>query len=164
MKMTKLANVLAFGVILAAIIFFTFRGSAKMSDISWMPQRWGLWLDEHDEFRHFIGFAFFSAVTFSLNFDVALNRSRSRFIRKFRSSPNRTGRLGALLVIIYLLELGQLALPNREFDWLDVVNGWAAVLLTWIIWNLATSRRRQSRRRAHERRHEAINVSTVRFR
>lgn len=164
MKWAKVGLVLAFGLILATIIFFTFRGSAKVSDLSWMPQRWGLWFDEHDEFRHFIGFAVFSAVTFMLNFDATLNRSRSRFIRKFRSSANRTGRLGALLVLIYLLELGQLLLPNREFDWLDVVNGWAAVLVTWAIWFSIKSRRRQHRRRSHERRHEAINVSTVRFR
>ena len=164
MKGAKTANLLAFCFLLAVIIFLTFRGSANVSDISWMPQRWGLWLDEHDEFRHFIGFAFFSAVTFLLNFDAALNRSRSRFIRRFRSSANRTGRLGALLVLIYLLELGQLALPNREFDWLDVVNGWAAVLVTWAIWFVVKSRRHQHRRRSHERRHEAINVSTVRFR
>jgi hypothetical protein len=66
--------------------------------------------------------------------------------------------------LIYLLELAQLALPNREFDWLDVVNGWAAVFFTWAFWFSVRSRRRQHRRRSHERRHEAINVSTVRFR
>lgn len=164
MKLAKLASVLAFALILATIIFFTFRGSATVSDISWMPQRWGLWLDEHDKFRHFIGFAFFSAATFMLNFDATLNRSRSRFIRKFRSSAHRTGRLGALLVLIYVLELAQLVMPKREFDWLDVVNGWAAVLVTWVIWFSVRSRHRQHRRRSHERRHEAINVSTVRFR
>ena len=164
MKWAKTGLLLAFGLLLAIIIFFTFRGSSNVSDLSWMPERWGLWLDEHDEFRHFIGFAVFSAVTFMLNFDSVFNRSRSRFIRKFRSSAHRTGRLGALLVLIYLLELGQLALPNRESDWLAVVNGWAAVLVTWVIWFSVKSRHRQHRRRAHECRHEAINVSTVRFR
>lgn len=66
--------------------------------------------------------------------------------------------------MVYLLELAQLAMPNREFDWLDVVNGWAAVVLAWAIWFAIKSRRRRDRRRAHERRADAINVSSVRFR
>jgi hypothetical protein len=129
-----------------------------------MPQRWGLWLDEHDEFRHFIGFTVFAAVGFMLNFDPIFNRSRSRFVRKFRSSRNRTGRLGAFLVLVYLLELGQLAVPSRDFDWLDIVNGWAGVLFAWSVWFAYKSRQRRQRRRAHERRHDPINVSSVRFR
>ena len=164
MKVTKVLAVLAFLALFAVIIFFTFRGSTNVSDLSWMPQRWGLWLDEHDEFRHFIGFAVFAAVCFIQNFDFLFNRSRSRFVRKFRSSRNRTGRLGALLVLVYLLELGQLALPGREFDWLDIVNGWGGIVFAWGIWFAYKSRQRSNRRRAHERRHDPINVSSVRFR
>src|ERR1043166_9268114 len=50
-KVTKVLSVLAFLAILAVILFFTFRPSTNVSDLSWMPQRWGLWFDEHDEFR-----------------------------------------------------------------------------------------------------------------
>jgi hypothetical protein len=157
-------GVLAFLALFAVIIFFTFRASTNVSDLSWMPQRWGLWLDDHDEFRHFIGFAVFAGACFLLNLDSAFNRSRSKFLRKFRSSRNRTGRLGALLVMVYLLELGQLAVPERDFDWLDIVNGWAGILFAWGIWYAFKSRRRRQRRRAREHRHEPINISSVRFR
>jgi hypothetical protein len=156
----------ALGVVLlfSVILFFTFRSSPNASDLSWMPQRWGLWLDEHDEFRHFIGITVFAGAIFLLNFDSVFNRSSSRFVRKFRSSRNHTGRLGALLVLVYVLELAQLALPNRDFDWLDVVNGWCGVLFAWSIWFACKSRDRRRRRRSHETRHEPINVSAVRFR
>lgn len=164
MKTARGISVLAFFALFAVIIFFTFRPSTNVSDLSWMPQRWGLWLDDHDEFRHFIGFAVFAGVCFLLNFDSVLNRSRSKFIRKFRSSRNRTGRLGALMVMVYLLELGQLAVPQRDFDWLDIVNGWAGILSAWGIWYVFRSRQRRQRRRANERRHEPINISSVRFR
>lgn len=164
MKATRAISVLGFVLLLAAILFFTFRHSTNVSDLSWMPQRWGLWLDEHDEFRHFIGFAVFAAATFLLNFDSVFNRSRSRFIRKFRSSRNRTGRLGALLVMVYALELAQLAVPGRDFDWLDVVNGWGGVLFAWSLWYASKFRQRRQRRRSHDTRHEPINVSSVRFR
>ena len=164
MKVTRLLGALAFAAIFGAVIFFNFRHSTNVSNLPWMPQRWGLWFDEHDEFRHFIGFAVFAATGFMLNFDPVLNRSRSRFVRKFRSSRNHTGRLGAFLVLVYLLELGQLAVPSRDFDWLDIVNGWAGVLVAWSIWFAYKMHQRRQRRRAHERRHDPINVSGVRFR
>ena len=89
MKAGKVLSLLAFALVVAAILFFTFRTSSNVSDLSWMPQRWGLWFDDHDEFRHFIGFAIFASAGFLLNFDSILNRSRSRFIRKFRSSRRK---------------------------------------------------------------------------
>ena len=164
MKIAKIFSVIAFLALFAFILFFTFRPSHNVSDLSWMPQRWGLWFDDHDEFRHFVGFAIFAVACFMLNFDSVFNRSRSRFVRKFRSSRNRTGRLGALLVLVYLLELAQLGVPNRDFDWLDVVNGWSGILFAWGIWFAYKTRQRSHRRRAHERRHEPINISSVRFR
>jgi len=163
-KLARVLGVCAFLAILALVLFFNFRPSSDVEDLSWMPKRWGLWLDDHDEFRHFIGFAVFAGVGFVLNFDSVFNRSRSRFIRRFRSSRNRTGRLGAFLVLVYLLEVAQLAVPNRDFDWLDIVNGWCGVLFAGGIWVAYKSYQRQQRRRAHERRHEPINVSSVRFR
>jgi hypothetical protein len=163
-KVAKALSLIVFVAIFAAVIFFTFRASPNVSTLSWMPERWGLWLDEHDEFRHFIGLAVFAGVGFMLNFDPLLNRSRSRFVRKFRSSRNRTGRLGAFLVMVYLLELAQLGMPRRDFDWLDIVNGWGGIVFAWGLWYAYKSRTRRNRRVAHERRHEAINVSTVHFR
>jgi hypothetical protein len=163
-KTAKIIGVLAFFGIFACILFLTFRATPNVQDLSWMPKRWGLWLDEHDELRHFIGMVVFSAVVFLLNFDSVLNRARSRFIRRLRSSRNRTGRLGALLVLVYVLELAQLAVPHRDFDWLDVVNGWAGVLLAWGVWYSTRAQRYRQRRLSRERRHEPINVSSVRFR
>jgi hypothetical protein len=163
-KAAKAIGVVVFVAIFAVVIYFTFRASPNVSTLSWMPERWGLWLDDHDSFRHFIGLAVLAGLGFLLNFDAILNRSRSRFIRRFRSTRNRTGRLGAFLVLVYLLELGQLGMPGRDFDWLDVVNGWGGVIFAWIVWYVHKSRHRRQRRVAHERRHEAINVSTVRFR
>jgi len=163
-KAARALSVVAFIAIFAVVIFFTFRTSPNVSTLPWMPQRWGLWLDDHDEFRHFIGFTVLAAVGFLLNFDPLLNRSRSKFLRRFRSSRNRTGRLGAFLVLVYLLELGQLGMPERDFDWLDVVNGWSGVVLAWCIWYAYKSRHRRHRKVARDRRPDAINVSTVRFR
>jgi len=163
-KGAKLFAVFAFAVLFVAILFFTFRPSSNVADLSWMPQRWGLWLDDHDEFRHFIGMVVFAAAGFLLNFDSFFNRSKHRFIRRLRSTRYRTGRLGAFLVLVYVLELAQINMPNRDFDWLDVVNGWGGVLFAWALcvgWKL---HHRRQRRRAHERRHEPINVSSVRFR
>ena len=129
-----------------------------------MPERWGLWLDTHDEFRHFIGFAVCAGLGFSLELDPLFKHSRFRFVRRFRSSRYRTGRLGGFLVFVYLLELGQIGLPERDFDWLDIVNGWSGILFAWSIWFVIKFRQRRRRRLANEKRHIPINVSSVRFR
>jgi hypothetical protein len=155
---------LAFVGALALILYFTFRESSKVAEISWMPQRWGMWLDDHDEFRHFIGFVAFAAFAFSLNLDTVFTRSKHRFIRRFRSSRNRTGRLGGMLVLVYALELAQINMPRRDFDWLDIVNGWGGVLLAWAVWFTWKSRDRRRRRVREEKRHMPINVSSIRFR
>lgn len=164
MKASRIAALAALILGFALILYFSFRASARVAEISWMPPRWGLWLDEHDEFRHYLGFAAFAAVVFALNFDDVLNRSRSRFIRRFRSSRNRTGRLGTLLVLVYALELAQINMPHRDFDWLDIVNGWGGVFTAWAVWFAWRTRQRRRRRLAHEKRHVPINVSSVRFR
>src|SRR6185369_5869529 len=164
MKWAKTWLLLAFGLLLAIILFFTFRGSSNVSDLSWMPERWGLWLDEHDEFRHFIGFAVFAALGFALDLDAVFTKSRFRFLRRFKPSRNRTGRLGAFLVFVYLLELGQIGMPQRDFDWMDIVNGWGGILLAWSIWFAIKSTQRRRRHRAHERRRSPINVSSIPFR
>jgi hypothetical protein len=164
MKLSRVMSCLAFLGTLALIVYFTFRDSSKVSEISWMPKRWGLWLDEHDEFRHFIGFAVFAATAFLIDLDTFFNRSRSKFVRRFRSSRNRTGRLGALLVLVYALELGQINMPHRDFDWLDIVNGWAGILTAWAVWFAWKAHQRRRRRISHERRHMPINISSVRFR
>lgn len=164
MKLSRYATVLSFIAVLGVILYFTFRHSSRVSEISWMPQRWGLWLDAHDEFRHFIGFAVFAATAFSLNLESVFTRSRWRFVRRFRSSHNRTGRLGALLVLVYVLELGQIGMAERDFDWMDIVNGWAGILAAWAVWFGIKSVHRRKRRLARERRHIPINISSVRFR
>jgi hypothetical protein len=164
LKATRIAAVLAFLCLFGLILFFTFRHTSRVSDLAWMPERWGLWFDAHDEFRHFLGFAVFAGMGFAINLDPFFSKSRHRFIRRFRSSRNRTGRLGAFLVLIYLLELGQIGMPERDFDWMDIVNGWAGVLLAWTFWFMFKSNSRRRRHLTHDKRHVPINVSTVRFR
>ena len=46
MKVAKALSVVVFVAIFAAVIFFTFRSSPNVSTLSWMPERWGLWLDD----------------------------------------------------------------------------------------------------------------------
>ena len=48
--------------------------------------------------------------------------------------------------------------------WFLVILKIPAIYLAWVIWYAYKSRNRRNRRTAHERRHEAINVSTVHFR
>ena len=112
------------------------------------------------------GYGVLGALTFWVRFDFS--DSRFRLMRWFRTSRYRTGRLGAMFVLIYLLELAQLPLPNRDFDWMDIVNGWIGVLLAWGIWLVFKIRQRRRRRRARELTKEPAkdptNIAKVDFR
>lgn len=147
------------------ILYVTFRSSPKITDIPWFPNSLAVWFDEHDEIRHLIGYGVLAALTFWVRFDFS--DSRFRLVRKFRTSRYRTGRLGALFVLIYLLELAQLPLPDRDFDWMDIINGWIGVVLAWIIWlvfKLRQRRRRRERAESGEPPKEPDNIAKVDFR
>ena len=148
------------------IFYLTFRSSPRITSIAWFPTFLAVWFDEHDEIRHLIGYGVLGVLTFWVRFDFS--DSRFRLVRRFRTSRYRTGRLGALFVFIYLLELGQLLTQTREFDWMDIVNGWAGVLLAWIVWLLIKIPQRRRRRREREQTREPApapaNISKVDFR
>jgi hypothetical protein len=163
-KLSRVIACLAFVGAFALILYFTFRDSSRLAEISWMPKRWGIWLDDHSKFRHFVGFAAFAAVAFAINLDTFFTRSKHRFIRRFRSSRYRTGRLGGMLVLVYVLELAQINMPHRDFDWLDIVNGWGGIVAAWSVWYAIKAEGRRRRRITQEKRHMPINVSSVRFR
>ena len=157
---------LLFLAVLGFILDVTFRSSPKITDIPWFPKFLAVWFDEHDELRHLLGYGALGALTFWVRFDFS--DSRFKWLRWFRTSRYRTGRLGALFVLIYLLELAQLPLPNRDFDWMDILNGWAGVLLAWIVWLLIKIPQRRRRRREREQTREPApapaNISKVDFR
>ena len=161
-----LVVLLMFLVTISFILYVTFRSSPKITEIPWFPKFLAVWFDEHDEIRHLFGYGVLGLLTFWVRFDFS--DSRFRWLRWFRTSRYRTGRLGALLALIYLLELSQLPLPNRDFDWMDIVNGWAGVALAWVIWLVFKIRQRRRRRRARELTQEPArppaNISKVDFR
>jgi small-conductance mechanosensitive channel len=149
MQRNNLIVLLLFLAVIGFILYVTFRSSPKITEIPWFPTFLAVWFDEHDEIRHLIGYGVLAALTFWVRFDFS--DSRHRFLRKLRTSRYRTGRLGALFVMIYLLELTQLPLQHRDFDWMDIVNGWAGVLLAWLVWLVFKVRQRRRRRLERER-------------
>ncbi len=161
-----IAVLLLFLATIGFILYVTFRGSPRIITIPWFPTFLAVWFDEHDEIRHLIGYGVLGVLTFWVRFDFS--DSRFRLLRRFRTSRYRTGRLGALFVLIYLLELAQLPLPNRDFDWMDILNGWAGVLLAWIVWLLIKIPQRRRREREREQNREPApapaNISKVDFR
>lgn len=154
-----LITVLFVGTLLF-VLYVTFRASPKLSDLPLFPDWFSRYMDQHDEFRHFIGFGFLAGLGFLMRFDFVSELVSARWARRFRSSPHRTGRLGFFLIAIYLLELAQLAVPTRTFDWLDVINGWGGVIVAWIIW-VGWKRQRRRRRRTPR---SPGNVAPIEFR
>lgn len=105
----KIAVVVAFA---AMIAFLALRSSPYLQYVSWMPRRVGVWADGNGILRNTV--AFFGLGVLAL------------------------GLLGVrvwhVLVLCFFgtaIEVAQLWIPGRTFDWKDIVATIAGVLLAW---------------------------------
>jgi hypothetical protein len=105
----KLALVLALG---AAIAFLALRSSPYLQYVSWMPRKVGVWADHNGILRNTVAFFGFAVVVLSLFGARALH---------------------ALAICVFgtAIEVAQLWIPGRTFDWKDIVASIAGVLLAW---------------------------------
>lgn len=102
---------------ITAIAWAFWSGSPFMQSIPWIPDSIGRWADENPNFRNFPAFGF---LAFALFTAALLLRGRNIALI-------RTALFCTLITILLatLLELLQLALPNRSADWGDIL--WSAL-------------------------------------
>lgn len=92
--------------------FLGLRQSPQLREVAWMPEWIGQWVDSHGVMRNAVGF-------FGLGLAVF-----------FLFGPS--GRIAAALCVFgTVLEVAQIWIPSREFDWRDIVTSVAGVLVAW---------------------------------
>ncbi len=105
----RIVIVLGFGAVLA---FLALRPSPYLQYVPWMPRRIGVWADHNGIVRNTVAFAGFALAVY-----VLLGvRLRS---------------VVALCVFGTVIEVAQLWIPGRKFDWRDIVASIAGVLIAW---------------------------------
>lgn len=108
-RVVALGIVATLGVILA---FLALRSSPYLQYIPWMPRRIGVWADHNGIVRNVVAF-------FALGFALFLLVGRGPLLV-----------LGAC-AFATAVEVAQLWIPGRIFDWNDIVASIAGILLAW---------------------------------
>ncbi len=120
-------RLLAFLALAGAMAFLALRSSPYLQQVPWLPSRIGLWADRHGVLRNAVGFFGFGFAA------LLLLGPRARLVV-------------ALCVFGTAIEVAQIWIPGRTFDWQDIVATIAGILLGWAAAGLAAALRR---RRAH---------------
>lgn len=109
LRLVRLLVVLALG---AAVAYFALRSSPYLQYISWLPRPVGIWADRNGILRNVVAF-------FALGLLVYLLVGR------------RAIHVIVLCAFGTLLEVSQIWIRGRVFDWHDIVASIAGVLLAW---------------------------------
>lgn len=112
MKRRRLLALLALAALAGALAYFALRPSSFLQTVPWLPPGIGRWADAHGVGRNFVAF-------FALG------------IASFPLLGHRIGQVAALCAFATLLEVAQLWIPTRQFDWRDIVVSLAGVLSAW---------------------------------
>ncbi len=112
MKRRRLLALIALAALAGAIAYFALRSSSYLQTVPWLPSFIGRWADAHGIGRNFV--AFFA---FGLAYYPLVGRSRAH--------------VAALCAFATVLEVAQLWIPSRNFDWRDIVVSLAGLLAAW---------------------------------
>lgn len=97
----------------ALFMFLAWRGSSWLGDIAWMPPWISRWADVHGVTRNIAAFFVFGLFGFNL-----------------------LGRRGPHIALFSLfataIEVAQIWIPSRYFDWRDIAASLAGLALAWI--------------------------------
>lgn len=111
--------------IAGVVSFLALRTSPYLQYISWMPRSVGVWADSNGIMRNVAAFFVFALAAYLL-------------------VGRRAWQVAALCLFATSIEVAQLWVRGRVFDWRDIVASTAGILLAWpIAWAL---RRRSASR------------------
>jgi hypothetical protein len=109
------ARLIAFMLVIGfagVLTFLALRSSSYLQFLPWMPRPVGVWADNHGVFRNTVAFFALGLCTFAL-----LGRT--------------LWHVTALCVFGTLIEVAQIWIPSRAFDWKDIAASVAGILAAW---------------------------------
>jgi hypothetical protein len=113
-----LVRVLLVVVLSGVMGFFALRTSPYLQYIPWLPRRIGVWADHNGILRNTAAFFGFALIVFLL-------------------VGRRAWHAAALVLFATGVEVAQLWVRGRVFDWRDIVASIAGILLAWpLAWAL----------------------------
>ena len=108
----RLAAILLVTAFAAMLAFFALRSSPYLQYIPWMPRRVGVWADSHGVVRNAVAFFGLGLCSFT-----AVGRGLAHAF--------------ALCAFATAVEVAQIWIGSRAFDWRDIVASVAGVMIAW---------------------------------
>ena len=97
-----------------AIAFLALRSSPYLQYVPWMPRRIGVWADSNGIVRNIAAFFVFALAVFLL-------------------VGRRAGHVAVLCLFATAIEMAQLGIKGRVFDWRDILASMGGIILAWPI-------------------------------
>ena len=112
MKRRRVLALVIVAVLAGALAFLALRASPYVQYVPWVPRRLGVWADSNGIVRNIVAF-------FALGLAVFLLVGR------------RVWHVIAACAFGTAVEVAQIWIPSRAFDWRDIVASIAGILLAW---------------------------------
>lgn len=106
-----------FLLLLVVLCYLSFKPNPAIQEERWMPETVTAWFDMHDQWKNFIGF-------WCMGF--------AGFMTWPRGVKGSKWALWALMtLVIVVMELIQIPIPRRWFDFKDIAAGGLGILAAW---------------------------------
>lgn len=125
-------------MLLAAIVYLSWKPSPSIIQVPWIPAPIGCWFDHHDWTKNMLGFGTLAFASF-MAWAVRTPCPAATTIWRRPRRATEAEVLACCFALVVALELGQLALPKRTCDWRDVLAGWAGGIVAWSLFRLLRS-------------------------
>lgn len=122
MNRRRALSLLVLAALTGAIAFFALRPSPYLQYIPWMPRHLGVWADSHGVGRNVVAFFVLGLAAFAV-----VGRS--------------LGHVLAVCAFATAVEVAQIWIPSRAFDWKDIGASLLGIALAWPLAWLLTRRR-----------------------
>ena len=133
----RLLSVGLLTVLVAAIGYFALRSSPHLKEISWLPTWLSSWADDYGVFRNAVAFGGLALAAYAARLRSAARRWEMADGR-WGGPPSTVHRLRTQLapfvavgVLATGLEVAQIWIPGRFFDWRDIAASWAGIAVAW---------------------------------
>jgi hypothetical protein len=129
----RVSAVLLFLCTLAAVLYFSLVPNIRGRMFYALPRPVAYWCGMHDNLANLAAFALLGIVGFWMSRIFSARHEPGHGVAIPRRAVARRIWLGSLLMLVCILEVGQIGIQGRDSSLWDVVVGWTGVAGAWLL-------------------------------